>query len=98
MGISDIYADKKVGPGLLSTPGRVLLCLMDDIEMTRLSLALLLGVSESAIDKAISALESDGLLKVSRNGRKSRYNLDMEELGNHPDYKAIMEFRNNGSN
>lgn len=93
MGISDIYAEQKIGPGILSLPGRVLLCLLEDGDITRLALALLLGVSETAIDKAIGLLQEEDLLTVSRNGRKSRYIVDNNKLLGHPDFRAIMTLR-----
>lgn len=71
------------------------MCLLDDTEITRLALSLLLGVSESAIDKAIATLENENLLEVKRNGRKSRYIIDVANLGSHPDYLAIMSMRIN---
>jgi DNA-binding transcriptional ArsR family regulator len=98
MGASDFFAKRKVGPGILSLPGRVLMCLLDDTEITRLALSLLLGVSESAIDKAIGTLENENLIEVRRNGRKSRYIIDVENLGSHPDYLAIMAMRINVNN
>ena len=95
MGAPDFFAERKVGPGILSLPGRVLMCLLDDTEITRLALSLLLGVSESAIDKAIATLENENLLEVKRTGRKSRYIIDVANLGSHPDYLAIMSMRIN---
>lgn len=98
MGTSDFFAERKVGPGLLSLQGRVLLCLLDDAQITRLALSLVLGVSESAVDKAIAALEAEKLLTVVRNGRRSGYIIDSEKLGSHPDFLAIMAMRMNVAN
>lgn len=92
MSFSDIYASQKTGRGLgiLSLHGRVLFCLIEDPNITRLALSLILNVSESAIDKSISILESENLLHVSRNGRKSRYVIDSQNLYDHPDFRAII--------
>lgn len=98
MGASDIYAEYKPGPGLLSLSGRVLFCLIEDQDITRLALSLILGVSETAIDKSIANLQSENLLQVSRNGRKSRYVVNNENLAVHPDYRAIMAMRNDVKN
>ena len=71
--------------GLLSTPGRVLVAILEDPTMTQRALSVYLDLSETMIDKTLKSLISKGLVTKTKFNRQNIYKVDIELLKNHPD-------------
>jgi biotin operon repressor len=70
---------------LLSTPGRVLVGLIEDPSHTHRSLAIYLNLSETMIDKTIKSLVINGLITKTKQNRQNTYKIQQKLLLNHPD-------------
>lgn len=77
--------------GLLSTPGRVLVALMEDPTMTQRALSVYLDLSETMIDKTVKTLISRGLITKTKSNRQNIYQINMNEVKNHPDIQHFQE-------
>lgn len=64
-------------PTLLSTPGRILALLVEQPGATLRELARRSGRTERAIWQRLNELEGAGLLRRQRQGRGTRYSLDV---------------------
>lgn len=79
-------------PNILTTNARVLIMIMADSSMTQIAMSITLGVSETAIDKAVANLKNAGIISVERVGRRNRYLINDEALLKNRDILAIKEF------
>jgi predicted transcriptional regulator len=70
---------------LLSTPGRVLVAILEDPTMTQRALSVYLDLSETMIDKTVKSLITKGLITKTKLNRQNIYKVDIEMLKNHPD-------------
>lgn len=77
--------------GILSTPGRVLVALMEDPTMTQRALSVYLDLSETMIDKTVKTLISRGLITKTKLNRQNIYKINVEEVKNHPDIQHFQE-------
>jgi hypothetical protein len=75
--------------GILSVNGRVLITIIADPEITQVALSVILGVSPSAIEKAVAFWQDAGILTTEKNGRNNKYSVNLEMLYQHPDYKTL---------
>jgi len=76
---------------LLSTPGRVLVAILEDPAMTQRALSVYLDLSETMIDKTVKSLISKGLITKTKLNRQNIYKVNIELLKNHPDIQHFSE-------
>ena len=76
---------------LISTPGRVLIALIEDPTMTIRAISVYLDLSETMIDKTIKQLISGGLILKSKTNRKNLYKVNISSVLNQPDIQHMME-------
>lgn len=76
---------------LLSTPGRVIIALLEDNTMTQRALSVYLDLSETMIDKTIKTLINKGLITKTKLNRQNVYKVNEEELHKHPDIRHFAE-------
>ena len=76
---------------LISTPGRVLIAILEDPTMTQRALSVYLDLSETMIDKTLKSLISKGLVTKTKLNRQNIYKVDIELLKNHPDIQHFSE-------
>ena len=89
LGVLDVqrllrYQDKDT-IGLLSTPGRVLVALLENPNTTLRGIAVYLDLSETMIDRTIKALISAGLVTKTKSQRQNLYKVNISLLKIHPD-------------
>lgn len=77
--------------GLLSTPGRVLIAIMEDPTLTQRALSVYLDLSETMIDKTVKSLIARGLVTKTKVNRQNIYKINQEEIKNHPDIQHFYE-------
>lgn len=87
--------DGKNGQSLLSTSGRVLIGLSEDPKVGHLALSLMLGVTETAIEKAVAKLVKAGMLKVEKDGPRNKYTILWGAVYDDRDFKIMKEFYDN---
>ena len=68
----------------LTNHGHVLLCIARDPESRIRDIAAQVGVTERAVQRIVSELESDGYIERTREGRRNRYRLHSEVPLRHP--------------
>jgi DNA-binding MarR family transcriptional regulator len=68
----------------LSNHAHVLVCLARDPEVLLREVAKSIGITERAVQKIVSDLEVEGLVKRYREGRRNRYELHLERPLRHP--------------
>lgn len=64
----------------LSNHALVIMCLMSDCEMRLRDMASHVGITERAIQRIITELESAGYLHKQRSGRRNSYYLDLNQV------------------
>jgi hypothetical protein len=75
--------------GLLSVNGRVLVTLIADSTITQVAVSVILGISPSAVEKAVAFWLDAGIVVIEKNGRNNKYLVNLEALHQHPDYKTL---------
>lgn len=70
-------SDHQPGWSFLSNHALVMLCLVDNSRMKLKQIALQVGITERAVQRIISELESAGYLHRHREGRCNEYDLDL---------------------
>lgn len=83
------------GGSLLSTSGRVLMGLSEDPEIGHLALSLMLGITETAVEKAVAKLINAGMLQVEKSGRKNKYTIVWDAVFCDKDFRIMKEFYDN---
>lgn len=68
----------------LTNHSHVLLCLARDPEMRLRDVADLVGVTERAVQRIVGELEDAGYLVRSKQGRRNRYEIDLDLPLRHP--------------
>lgn len=79
-------------PSILSTNMKVLMLIALDPGMTQVAMAVTLGVSETAIEKAVANLQNHDIVTVRKAGRRNQYDVNLPALHNHQDFIALKEF------
>lgn len=95
MTIFKILVDEENDAGngsFLSTSGRVLICLSEDPEIGHLALSLMLGITETAIEKAVAKLINSGMLQMEKVGRKNKYTIVWDAVFQDKDFRIMKEF------
>ena len=75
---------------LISTPGRVLIALLEDPTMTQRALSVYLDLSETMIDKTLKSLISRGLITKTKLNRQNIYKVNLKEVKIHPDISSVL--------
>ena len=77
-----------------SNNAHVLVCLTHTPQPTTREIALQVGITERAVQRIITRLISAGVVKVSKEGRRNSYKLDLKQRLRHPleSHKTIGEF------
>lgn len=75
---------------LLSTPGRVIVGLIEDPTSTHRSLSIYLNLSETMIDKTIKSLVEAGLITKTKLNRQNTYKINSDLLLKHPDITHLL--------
>ena len=68
----------------LSNHAHVLVCLARDPEVLLREVAQSIGITERAVQKIVTDLEVEGLIKRHREGRRNRYELHLDRPLRHP--------------
>jgi hypothetical protein len=69
---------------LFSNHGNVLLVLSEDPDARLRDVAARVGITERAVQKIVRDLQDDGLLNVSKHGRRNRYRINTRKALRHP--------------
>jgi predicted HTH transcriptional regulator len=72
---------------LLSTAGRVLVCVSERPQITLREMALILGVTESGIAKTIAGLVKSGVIARTKVKGRNIYSVNKNQAQNHPDIR-----------
>lgn len=77
-----------------SNNAHVLVCLTHSPQPTTREIALQVGITERAVQRIITRLISAGVVKVSKEGRRNSYKLNLMQRLRHPleSHKTIGEF------
>jgi DNA-binding MarR family transcriptional regulator len=76
--------------GLLSTPGRVLVALIEDPTMTIRAISVYLDLSETMIDKTVKSLVAAGLITKTKLNRQNVYKLNKSLIFEQPDIRHFI--------
>lgn len=76
--------------GLLSTPGRVLVALIEDPTMTIRAISVYLDLSETMIDKTVKSLVAAGLITKTKSNRQNVYKLNKNLIFEQPDIQHLL--------
>jgi predicted HTH transcriptional regulator len=86
---------------LLSTPGRVIVAILEDPTMTQRALSIYLDLSETMIDRTIKSLAQNGIVTKTNHTRKNFYKVNIEALKNNNDIQhffGIIDYLKKQSN
>jgi DNA-binding MarR family transcriptional regulator len=77
-----------------SNNAHVLVCLTQTPQPTTREIAIKVGITERAVQRIVMRLVEAGVLKVMKDGRRNRYELDLDQQLRHPleSHKTIGEF------
>lgn len=87
----NLIAYKPKGFANLFTPaGRLVIMLLERPRLTVREMSVTLGCSSTAVIKAISVLNKDGLVKRKKNQGRYEYSMDYEKLAEHPELRRLI--------
>jgi predicted ArsR family transcriptional regulator len=72
------------GWNFLTNHAHALLCIAQDPEVRLRDVAALVGITERAVQRIVTDLEAAGYLKVSKAGRRNRYEINRDQPLRHP--------------
>ena len=77
-----------------SNNAHVLVCLTQSPQPTTREMAIRVGITERAVQRIVKKMVEAGVLKVEKEGRRNRYELDLDQRLRHPleSHKTIGEF------
>lgn len=77
-----------------SNNAHVLVCLTQTPQPTTREIAIRVGITERAVQRIIMRLVQAGVLNVMKDGRRNRYELDLDQQLRHPleSHRTIGEF------
>ena len=87
--------DKKIENWtFFSNNAHVLVCLSHTPQPTTREIAIQVGITERAVQRIVTKLIAAGVVKVSKEGRRNSYELDLNQRLRHPleSHKTIGEF------
>jgi Mn-dependent DtxR family transcriptional regulator len=75
----------------LTNHGHVLICIAADPQTRMRDVAQRIGITERAVQRIVAELEADGYVRVTRVGRRNRYEVNAELPLRHPiqDHRTI---------
>ena len=76
---------------ILNNNGRVLLAIIEDPGVTQRALSVYLRVSESNVQKSVTALLKDGLISKRKDGNRNVYQFNPDLGLNHPDVARLLK-------
>ena len=68
---------------LFSNHGHVLVCLASDSDARLRDVAASVGITERAVQKIVRDLQTDGMISVSKHGRRNRYRIHHKKTLRH---------------
>ncbi|HKV11937.1 MAG TPA: winged helix-turn-helix domain-containing protein [Thermoanaerobaculia bacterium] len=68
----------------LTNHAHVLFCIVQDPEVRLRDVAARVGITERAVQRIVTDLENEGYLKVSKEGRRNRYQVNFDLPLRHP--------------
>ena len=68
----------------LTNHTHIIVCLLRDPMTTVRSLAMQVGITERSVQRILSDLEESGVITRSREGRRNRYDIDLDFRLRHP--------------
>ncbi len=89
------HTDKKIENWtFFSNNAHVLVCLTHTPQPTTREIAIRVGITERAVQRIVKKMVDAGVLKVEKEGRRNRYELDLDQRLRHPleSHKTIGEF------
>jgi DNA-binding transcriptional regulator LsrR (DeoR family) len=77
-----------------SNNAHVLVCLTHTPQPTTREIAIQVGITERAVQRIVKRMVEAGVLKIEKEGRRNRYELDLDQQLRHPleSHKTIGEF------
>lgn len=77
-----------------SNYAHVLVCLTQEPQPTTREMAIYVGITERAVQRIVKKMIEEGFLNVAKEGRRNRYELDLDQRLRHPleSHKTIGEF------
>ncbi len=83
-----------LGWTFFSNYAHVLVCLTQTPQPTTREMAIHVGITERAVQRIVKKMVEAGVLKVEKEGRRNRYELDLDQQLRHPleSHKTIGEF------
>jgi DNA-binding MarR family transcriptional regulator len=83
-----------LGWTFFSNNAHVLVCLTQTPQPTTREIAIRVGITERAVQRIVRKMVEAGVLKVEKEGRRNRYELDLDQRLRHPleFHKTIGEF------
>jgi len=77
-----------------SNNAHVLVCLTQTPQPTTREIAIRVGITERAVQRIVKKMVEADVLKVGKEGRRNRYELDLDQRLRHPleSHKTIGEF------
>jgi predicted transcriptional regulator len=76
---------------LLSTPGRVLMSIMQDPTMTQRAISVYIGCSETLVDKTVKMLVEAGLVTKTKVNRQNVYQIHPDKIRDHSDTEHLRD-------
>lgn len=74
---------------LLSATGRVFVCIANNPNLTIRETAMMLGVTESNVNRSVSRLVEAGVIARTKSKGRNVYSIDVEAARNHPDIQKF---------
>jgi len=77
-----------------SNNAHVLICITQTLQPTTREIAIRVGITERAVQRIVKKLVKAGVVKIKKEGRRNRYEIDLHQRLRHPleSHKTIGEF------
>ncbi len=85
---------REEGWTFFSNNAHVLICLTQTPQPTTREIAIRVGITERAVQRIVTKLIKANIVKIKKEGRRNRYELDLNQRLRHPleSHKTIGEF------
>lgn len=90
----DNIEKREEGWTFFSNNAHVLICLTQTPQPTTREIAIRVGITERAVQRIVTKLIKANIVKIKKEGRRNRYELDLNQRLRHPleSHKTIGEF------
>ncbi|MCH8227349.1 MAG: winged helix-turn-helix transcriptional regulator [Proteobacteria bacterium] len=90
----DNTENREEGWTFFSNNAHVLICLTQTPQPTTREIAIKVGITERAVQRIVTKLIKANIVKIKKEGRRNRYELDLNQRLRHPleSHKPIGEF------